>query len=940
MRLGRKGFVVDGSKLEDLLATRREKGSITGPLEFRRADGTTFPVEVTSILVPGPFGEELACTTFRDITERTRKDQALAVSEERLRNLIRSIPIPLAVNDRDRKIVSVNDKYTAVLGYTPEDVPDVATWFERAYPDPSYRRWVQDVWEAALREAEATGGEVAGRDYRVTAKDGSVHTMEISGVPVGDNFLVTLIEVTERDRAQAAVRESEERYRTLVESLHAGVVVHAPDTSIILSNATASELLGLSSEQMRGRAAIDPAWRFVRGDDTPMPLSEYPVNQAIATLCPVTNLTLGIDRPVTKDRVWVLVNAYPTFRSPGRLQQVVVTFVDITGEKRAEAERARLQAMLAQASRLAAMGTLVAGVAHEINNPLSAQLSGQGLTLELARDARTRRQAGTRLDLEDEIRLLDEVVGALEDAQEGGQRVARIVRDMAAFANPDSTRTRVGLAAVVDAAMRWLPAWAARSASIQVEDRGAPDIMASGGQIEQVVVNLVTNAAKASRPGEQGEILVRASAGSGGMARLEVTDHGTGIDPAILDRIFDPFFTTRRVGEGRGSGLGLAVCQAIAISHGGTLTVETKVGVGSTFRLELPAAPDAARSPTILLRMARREVRLGAHGSNPGGGPRVSGRPVKVPPCSTIQSTRSCTGTWAQAEGDGAVPRQARRPEPAPLQVRRARRSPGAADPRGGAQPRLRPVPLPGRRRGERGGLRAGAGGSDAGRPARRTLGGRRGRADGLPPPGLDGAPRPRQAALLRRRAGGRLRHAAAPHRHRLGRLGQDRPHPGEAQDAARPRALPHPLLLPGRERAVALLRPPLRQRRPGGGLPLAGGAGRDHPGPVGARGALAGLRGLVRAAPRRLQAAGAAPGLRGGDRGPHRRGRGGAAPRRGRVPGPGRPPVDLPRRGAADRLPGLRAVARPPARARALRRQRGRLGAAGPGRPSATTSW
>ena len=338
-----------------------------------------------------------AVGAFVDITERKRMENAVAVSEERLRNLIRSIPIPLAVNDRDRKIVSVNDKYTEVLGYTPSDVPDVPTWFEKAYPDPSYRRQVEEVWGAALREADATGGEVAARDYRVTAKDGSEHTMEISGVPVGDNFLVTLTDVTERNRAQAAVRESEEKYRTLVDSLHAGVVVHASDTSITLSNATASELLGLSPEQMRGRVAIDPAWRFVRGDDTPMPLPEYPVNQVISTQCPVTNLTLGIDRPVTKDRVWVLVNAYPIFTSPGHLQQVVVTFVDITGEKRAEAVREKLQTQLALASRLAAMGTLVAGVAHEINNPLSAQLSGQGIALELARDARMRRQLGTRL---------------------------------------------------------------------------------------------------------------------------------------------------------------------------------------------------------------------------------------------------------------------------------------------------------------------------------------------------------------------------------------------------------------------------------------------------------------------------------------------------------------------------------------------------------------
>ncbi len=148
-----------------------------------------------------------------------------------------------------------------------------------------------------------------------------------------------------------------------------------------------------------------------------------------------------------------------------------------------------------------------------------------------------------------------------------------------------------GPADIVDGAMRWLPATVARSASIQVENGGAQDVMASGGQIEQILVNLVTNAAKATPAGQRDTVIVRVGPGLAGMSRMEVIDHGTGIDPAIRDHIFDPFFTTRPVGLERGTGLGLAICQAIAIAHGGTLTFESEVGKGSTFRLELPAAP-------------------------------------------------------------------------------------------------------------------------------------------------------------------------------------------------------------------------------------------------------------------------------------------------------------------------------------------------------------
>jgi signal transduction histidine kinase len=132
----------------------------------------------------------------------------------------------------------------------------------------------------------------------------------------------------------------------------------------------------------------------------------------------------------------------------------------------------------------------------------------------------------------------------------------------------------------------------ARSATVDMENGNPPDIVAAFGQIEQVVVNLVTNAAKAMRPGERGRVLIRVAPGAEGMARLDVIDNGKCIDPTLMERIFDPFFTTGDIGEGMG--LGLSISHAIVTSHGGTLTVESYVGKGTTFRMELPAAPSEA----------------------------------------------------------------------------------------------------------------------------------------------------------------------------------------------------------------------------------------------------------------------------------------------------------------------------------------------------------
>jgi signal transduction histidine kinase len=133
----------------------------------------------------------------------------------------------------------------------------------------------------------------------------------------------------------------------------------------------------------------------------------------------------------------------------------------------------------------------------------------------------------------------------------------------------------------------------ARSATtVDVENGNPPDIVAAFGRIEQVVVNLVTNAAKATRPGERGRVIIRLAPGAEGMGRLDVIDNGKGIDPTVMERIFDPFFTTGDIGEGMG--LGLSISHAIVTSHGGTLTVESYVGKGSKFRMELPAAPSEA----------------------------------------------------------------------------------------------------------------------------------------------------------------------------------------------------------------------------------------------------------------------------------------------------------------------------------------------------------
>lgn len=152
-------------------------------------------------------------------------------------------------------------------------------------------------------------------------------------------------EIAERHAAEEELRERESRYQRLLEHLHVGVVVHAPDTSILLSNEQAAVLLDVVPRDMRGKADDDPAWSFVREDGTPLPPEEYPVNRVLSTRQPVRDRVCGINHLRTGDCRWVLVNAYPEFRADAELERVVVTFVDITaGRRLQELERIRLDA--------------------------------------------------------------------------------------------------------------------------------------------------------------------------------------------------------------------------------------------------------------------------------------------------------------------------------------------------------------------------------------------------------------------------------------------------------------------------------------------------------------------------------------------------------------------------------------------------------------------
>ena len=477
--------------------------------------------------------------------------------------------------------LEVNDAFetlTGLKGVTGKRVTEVIPGIRELDP------WVLDLYSEV-----AETGQPRRLERHVKALN---EWFSVSVYSPAKGYFVAVFDVTTKARmAEEELRASEERYRTLVKGMPAGLILQLADGTLAECNPAAERILGLSAEDMRGRKSTDPSWGHVREDGSLLPGEEHAPMVALRTGMAQTDAVMGFTRP-DGTVTWVSINSEPLRDRSGGIHAVLSTFVDVTQRRNAEIERKRLQDQLARTARLAAMGTLVAGVAHEINNPLTAEIACQGIAAEAIQDARRKMEERLPLDRDGLGRLLDEAEQALADAQASGQRVARIVRDLAALSSPIVNRTRVALGDVVEDAVRWLPPSVTRAAAITVEKLGLAEALATAGQIQQVVANLITNAAKAIPLGERGEISVQVGPGTSGMARVEVRDNGVGMTPDVMQHIFDPFFTTRKVGEGMG--LGLPICEAIVNAHGGTITVSSAPGRGSTFRMELPVAPREA----------------------------------------------------------------------------------------------------------------------------------------------------------------------------------------------------------------------------------------------------------------------------------------------------------------------------------------------------------
>ncbi|MEJ7733505.1 MAG: ATP-binding protein [Polyangiaceae bacterium] len=373
-------------------------------------------------------------------------------------------------------------------------------------------------------------------------------------------------DIMRREAAEAALAASERRFRTLASRAPVGIFESEADGNWTYANERCLDVVPCD-----GESGVRPSLlTSVHPDDAAALCADW--QRSLQDLAELQSE----HRYVTADghTVWASVTALPERDDAGKLTGWIGTISDVS-------ERKLREMQLTLADRLTSMGTLAAGLAHEINNPLAYLIVNLEMALE--------QLAGDR----------GEVVEMLADAHNGAERVRELVAQLKTFSRVDEAEARVPVSMVplIDASLKMTSNQIRHRAKLSCDLGTVPQVLGDQGRLAQVVVNLLVNATQAlPADGESNEIHVSARASSSGEAVIEVRDNGCGIPGPILSRIFDPFFTTKRVGEG--TGLGLSICHNIVTSHGGRLEVESEVGRGTVFRVTLPGlAPLTVAAP-------------------------------------------------------------------------------------------------------------------------------------------------------------------------------------------------------------------------------------------------------------------------------------------------------------------------------------------------------
>ncbi len=543
----------------------------------------------TPVDMDGEFAVLVVCT---DLTER------LGV-EVRFKQLMDSMADPVCVH-RGGYPVYANAAFAQYLGY-----PSVEELSKHRLREVLHEKHHAEADARGLRMLE-TGQPAPKVEFTLRHLAGHDLVAEVSATPIdfGGERLVMIVlrDMTARRQAEEEVRRAARTFRSLIERLPVPIAIFQA-RRVVFANPALAELIGHPLEDVIGRNPVE----IIPVEDRP----EVAARLA-AALESESPIPAREARVVRQDGTTRLVESTMLALEFDGVRALCIVAVDIT-------ERRAIHARLLQTDRMASIGTLAAGIAHEINNPLAYVTANIRFSAETLADVTRKVRRLERQSLPDDAEPADlplaahlgEVLETLDEAREGADRIRDVVQDVRTFSRPDEGETsQVDVREVLESSINMARNEIRHRARL-VKDYGeVPGVDANESKLGQVFLNLLLNAAQALPVGEarDHEIRIRTYTDPLGRAVVEIHDTGPGVPHDLRERVFEPFFTTKP--SGVGTGLGLAICRNIVSAVDGEIGLECPERGGSIFRVLLPPAKhvrkDVSSSAPPVLRVAER----------------------------------------------------------------------------------------------------------------------------------------------------------------------------------------------------------------------------------------------------------------------------------------------------------------------------------------------
>ncbi len=483
-----------------------------------------------------------------DLTERKRAEEEI----RRLGSAVKQSIDGIAMADLELKLIYVNDALARMHGYSPQEMIGMNVI-------DLHNEELRDKYKQEINQLIAQGSWIG--EIENIRKDGTPFPTYLSGTVVKDNdgkptgILAVVRDISERKRMEEALRESEENYRLLVENTAESISVFDRDGRILFLNRATAELLGGKPRDFIGKTIWD-IFPHKFADERMAVISEV--------LRSGKGQTSEFSVPIQGVMHYFIASRQPIKDKSGEMKSVLILSTDITEYKRVEAEL-----LQAQKQRLASVGQLATGIAHEINNPLMALSTEIQLLLGKTKDK--------------------ELVESLELMHKFSRRIAGIVIDLMALSREISIDVRE-LLDINSLVERTLSLMEGRLESKKLEikkklDKNLPSLMVDKGQIQQVFTNILINSLDAMPEGGKLTISTKLSKTKDAV-EIFFVDTGSGIAKENLPKVFDPFFTTNP--PGKGVGLGLSVSYRIIENHGGSIRIDSELNKGTKVLVRLP----------------------------------------------------------------------------------------------------------------------------------------------------------------------------------------------------------------------------------------------------------------------------------------------------------------------------------------------------------------